>query len=83
MEKLESICTLSEPELDTLAQILFGYTANVFRYHCYSPRQGILSVDADEKALEFLEICLECNQLRSTRNLQVASVLLCPNQKAA
>lgn len=79
---------LNPGQTDELTNILHnvGYDPNFkvkYRitnlYKCYEPRNGILFLNSEGKAFEFIEICFECHGTRSSSN-KVKEGIFC-NQK--
>lgn len=66
---------LSVDQVDTLTDILYNldYDPNIKsrtriteEYKCYDPRNGILFLNANGGAFEFIEVCFECHKTRSS-----------------
>lgn len=45
---------------------------------CFEPRHAIIFYDKDKKAYDFIEICLECMEIRTTKNIKLG--ILCPDK---
>ena len=67
----KEIKLLTFSQIDTLTNILYnyGFTGSIRSQKipgCYDPRNGILFLDDNGKALAFVEICFECLQIRES-----------------
>lgn len=65
------IVQLNQNQIDSLSHILINYKLKkdklpkeyvVFGIGCYTPRNAILFLDANDKILYYIEICFECHQ---------------------
>ncbi|MFT3704910.1 MAG: hypothetical protein QM802_21265 [Agriterribacter sp.] len=76
--KLFETYTLSLIQIDRLTDLIYNYGFK-FKYmpkgdvyfiatakQCYNPRNAILFLDKDNKVFEFIEICFECEQTRTS-----------------
>ena len=76
--KLFEIITLTPPQVDRLTNLIYNYgfkfnykpKGNVYfigtTMNCYNPRNAILFLDKNNKVFEFIEICFECKQTRTS-----------------
>jgi hypothetical protein len=76
--KLFEIKTLDQSQVDTLTDLIYNYgfkfnyrpKGNVYfiglMHQCYYPRNAILFLDKDNKVFEFIEICFECKNTRTS-----------------
>ncbi|RRA97112.1 hypothetical protein [Paenimyroides viscosum] len=63
-EKVE----LSENQKNQLTDLIFNVGNNIYvsGAKCYMPRNAILFFDDNDKLFEFIEICFECNNYRTS-----------------
>ena len=62
---------LNDNQKNELTEIIFnyGYKKNInigINSGCYMPNNAILFLDKDDNLLEFIEICFDCNQFRTS-----------------
>lgn len=65
--KLTEVKTLTLPQVDNLTDIFYNYgfkgpTYTITETACYNPRNAILFLDKNNKVIEFIEICFECQK---------------------
>lgn len=70
--KTKETVVLSTADINRLTDVLYNYNyskkTNVFTditTGCYYPRHAIIFLDNTDKVISFLEICLECQQLKT------------------
>lgn len=65
------IVELNQNQIDSLSHILINYKLKkdklpkeyvIFGIGCYTPRNAILFLDANDKILSYVEICFECHR---------------------
>ncbi|WP_344817391.1 hypothetical protein [Flavobacterium cheonanense] len=64
------IVQLNQNQIDSLSNILINYKLkkdkfkehSIFASGCYTPRNAILFLDANDKILSYIEICFECHR---------------------
>ncbi len=64
------IVELNQDKIDSLSHILINYKLKkdkfkehaIFASGCYTPRNAILFLDANDKILSYIEICFECHR---------------------
>ena len=69
--KLVEVRTITYNQVDKLTDILYNYGFGGPVYigsssMCYFPRNAILFLDANGKVYEFIEICFECRETRTS-----------------
>jgi len=69
--KLMEVRTITYQQVDKLTDILYNYGFGGPVYigsssMCYFPRNAILFLDANGKVYEFIEICFECRETRTS-----------------
>jgi hypothetical protein len=71
--KTKEIQVLSSAEVNKLTDILYNYNyskkTNLFtetEVGCYYPRHSIIFLDNLDKVISYIEICLECRQIKTS-----------------
>lgn len=68
MNHFEEKVELSEHQKNELTDLIFNVGNNIYvsGAKCYKPRNAILFFDDKNKLFEFVEICFECNNYRTS-----------------
>lgn len=69
--RFKEFIQLNNVQKNELTEIIFnyGYKRNVneaYQKMCYMPNNAILFLDKDDNLLEFIEICFDCDQFRTS-----------------
>lgn len=66
-ENFRQVVKVNKKDLPNLFQILYQENSpnNIYDL-CYQPRNGIILYDKNNKPFAFIEICFECNEIKST-----------------
>ncbi len=69
--KLTEVKTLTFRQVDALSDIFYNYgfrgrITTIGNAACYMPRNAILFLDKNNKVVEFIEICFECDRTKES-----------------
>lgn len=65
--------TLHHTDVQTLLEALFSESNHVVESNCYQPRHGIQFLNKIGQPIGFIEVCFDCQQVRSTVSKQLSS----------